>query len=74
MQILSFFAFCCYHFVFFSGIQLWFQNGFFNVVFLGTEIFFDGLINFGLFPCFFFVWSLINYGKCIQGLRRYGFS
>jgi len=40
MQTLASFAsFCCYRFYFFSGAQLWFQNGFFNVVLLGTEIF-----------------------------------
>jgi hypothetical protein len=47
----------------FLGIQLWYQNGFFNVVLLGTEIFVDELINIGCFPCYFFAWLLIYYGK-----------
>jgi hypothetical protein len=47
----------------FLGIQLWYQNGFFNVVLLGIEIFVDELINIGCFPCYFFAWLLIYYGK-----------
>jgi len=47
----------------FLGIQLWYQNGFFNVVLFGTEIFVDELINIGCFPCYFFAWLLIYYGK-----------
>jgi hypothetical protein len=47
----------------FLGIQLWYQNGFFNVVLLGTEIFVNELINIGCFPCYFFAWLLIYYGK-----------
>ena len=72
MPALAFVASFCYEC--FLGIQLWFQNVFFNAVLLGTEIFVDELINFEFFPCYFFVWSLINYGKCTQQLKKYGFS
>lgn len=53
MPALAFFASFCYEC--FLGIQLWFQNVFFDAVLLGTIFFVDELINFEFFPCYFFL-------------------